>query len=65
MWVIKNRETIFFYQESSVQVEGNLHGGNMFFTIGIQTKWQKETMPHHGHENGVYIDATFRTNDKR
>jgi hypothetical protein len=65
MWVTKNKETIFFYQESSVQVEGNLHGGNMPFTIGIQTKWKKEMMLHHGHENGVSIDATFRTNNKR
>jgi len=38
MWVIKNKEKNFFYQKSSVQVEGRLHGGNMSFTIGIQTK---------------------------
>jgi hypothetical protein len=35
MWVIKNKEKVFFYREFSVQVEGNLHGGNMPFTIGI------------------------------
>jgi hypothetical protein len=65
MWVIENKETIFFYQKSSVQVEVNLHGGNMPFTIGIQTKWQKEMMLHHGHESGVFIDVTFGTNDKK
>jgi hypothetical protein len=32
MWVTKK---VFFYQEFNVQVEGNLHGGNMLFTIGI------------------------------
>jgi hypothetical protein len=66
MWVIKNREKVFFYQESSIQVEQNLHGGNMPFTIGIQTKWQKEVMLCHGHESGVSIDVTFfGTNDKK
>ncbi len=35
MWIIENRENVFLYQEFSVQVEGNLHGGNMPFTIGI------------------------------
>ncbi len=29
MWVIENREKVLFYQEFNVQVEGNLHGGNM------------------------------------
>jgi hypothetical protein len=65
MCVIENRNKVFFYQEFNVQVEGNLHGGNMPFTIGIQTKWQKEMMLHHGHESGISIDATFKTNDKR
>jgi acyl-CoA hydrolase len=32
MWVTKK---VFFYQEFNVQVEGNLHGGNMLFIIGI------------------------------
>jgi hypothetical protein len=64
MWVTENKETIFFYQESSVQIEGNLHGGNMPFTISIQTKWKKEMILHHGHENGVSIDATFRKQQK-
>ncbi len=63
--VIENREKVFFYQESNVQVKGNLHGGNMPFTIGIQIKWQKEMMLRHGHESGVSIDVTFGTNDKK
>jgi hypothetical protein len=32
MWVIENKEKVFFYQEFNVQVEGNLNGGNMPFT---------------------------------
>jgi hypothetical protein len=64
MWVITNKEKVFFHQESSVKVEGNLHGGNMLFTIGIHT-WQKEMMLCHGHESGVSIDAMFGTNDKK
>jgi hypothetical protein len=63
MWVIENREKVFFYQKSNVQVEGNLHDGNMPFTIGIQTKWQKE-MVCHGHESGVFVDVMFETNNK-
>ncbi len=31
----ENKEKVFVYQEFSVQVEGNLHGGNMPFTLGI------------------------------
>jgi hypothetical protein len=65
MWIIENREKDFFYQESNVQVEGNLHGGNTPFTISIQTKWQKEMMLRHDHESGVFIIVTFRTNDKK
>jgi hypothetical protein len=37
----------------------------MPFTIGIQTEWQKQMMLRHGHENGIFIDATFGTNDKK
>jgi hypothetical protein len=37
----------------------------MPFTIGIQTKWQKEMMLHHGHESGVSIDAMLKTNEKK
>jgi len=65
MWVTENWEKVFFYQEYNVQVEGNLHEGNMPFTIGIQTKWQKEMMLRHGHESGVSINVTFGTNNKK
>jgi hypothetical protein len=65
MWETKNRENVFFDQESNVQVERNLHGNNMPFTIGIQIKWQMEMMLRHEHESGVSIDVTFRTNDKK
>jgi hypothetical protein len=65
MWVSKNKDKVFFYQESKVEVEGTLQGCNMLFTIGIQIKWHKEMMLCHGHESGVSIDATFGTNNKK
>ncbi len=58
-------EKVFFDQKSSVQVEGNLHGDNMPFTIGIQIKWQMEMILHHEYESGVSIDVTFKPNDKK
>jgi len=65
MWVFKNNDKVFFYQESKVEVEGTLQGCNMTFITGIQTEWQEEMMFSHGHESGVFIDATFGTNDKK
>jgi phosphoribosylformimino-5-aminoimidazole carboxamide ribonucleotide (ProFAR) isomerase len=65
MWVSKNKDKVFFYQESKVEVEGTLQGCNMSFIISIQTEWQKEMMFSHGHESGVSIDVTFGTNDKK
>jgi hypothetical protein len=44
MQVVENKDKIFFYQEIGVQVEENLQGNNMPFTIGIQTQWQREMM---------------------
>jgi hypothetical protein len=61
----ENNEKVFFYQVSSVQVEQNLHGGNMPFTIGIQTKWQKEMMICHGHESGVLLMLCLEQMTKR
>ena len=37
----------------------------MPFTIGIQTKWQKQMMLKHGHRSGILVNATFGTNDKK
>jgi hypothetical protein len=37
MWVIENKDEVFFYQESGLQVERSFQGSNMLFTIGIQT----------------------------
>jgi len=37
MWVIENKDEVFFYQESGLQVERSFQGSNMPFTIGIQT----------------------------
>jgi hypothetical protein len=65
MWVVENKYKVFFYQKSSGDVENNLENNHMPFTIGIQTKWQKQMTLRHGHDNGVSIDATFKTNDKK
>ena len=69
MWVQKNPDKVFHYTEtnktSPVQVQGQLNGDNIPFTIGIQTKWQREMMAKHGHGGGISIDATFGTNDKK
>jgi hypothetical protein len=65
MWVVEIKDKVFFYQEIDVQVEGNLQGNNMHFTIGIQTQWQREMVLRCGHESVVSIDATFQTNDKK
>jgi hypothetical protein len=42
--VVENKDKVFFYQEIGVQVEENLQGSNMPFTIGTQTQWQREMM---------------------
>jgi hypothetical protein len=69
MWVQKNPDKIFHYTEtdlaSHIQVDGQLNGANMPFTIGIQAQWQREVMAKYGHNGGVSIDATFGTNDKK
>jgi hypothetical protein len=38
MWVIKNKNKVFFYQENGLEVERGFQASNMPFTIGIQTK---------------------------
>lgn len=69
MWVQKNPDKVFHYTETNagepLKVEGQLDGGNMPFTIGIQTPWQVEMMAKFGHGGGMSIDATFGTNDKK
>lgn len=69
MLVQKNPEKVFQYTETNlgkpVKVEGQLDGGNMPFTIGIQIPWQLEMMAKYKHGGGVSIDATFGTNDKK
>lgn len=69
MWVQRNPDKVFHYTEtnqtSPVQVEGQLNGDNIPFTIGIQTGWQRLMMAKYGHGGGISIDATFGTNDKK
>ncbi len=35
MWVIKNKNKVFFYQENGLEVERGFQASNMPFTIGI------------------------------
>jgi hypothetical protein len=65
MWVQQNTNSMFYYQETRVEVDGGLIGRNMPFILGIQTSWQREMMIEHGHQGGVTIDVTFETNEKR
>ncbi len=45
-------------------MDGGLIGQNVPFTLSIQTPWRREMMIEHGHQGGVAIDPTFRTNEK-
>ncbi len=65
MWVVENKDNVFFYQDNGGQVEGSLQNNHLPFTIGIQTEWQKQMMLWHDHENGISIVVTFWTNDKK
>ncbi len=44
MDVQQNTNSMFYYQEIRVEVDGGLIGQNMPFTLGIQKPWQKEMM---------------------
>jgi hypothetical protein len=65
LWVQENADSVFFYQEIGVPIQGGLTGMNMPFTLGIQTPWQRDMMLQFGHEGAVSIDATFGTNEKK
>jgi hypothetical protein len=65
MWAQQNTNSMFYYQEIGIEVDGGLIGQNMPFTMGIQTPWQREMMIEHGHQRSVAIDATFGTNEKK
>jgi hypothetical protein len=42
--VQQNKNSMFYYQETRVEVDGGLIGQNMLFILGIQKPWQKEMM---------------------
>ncbi len=65
MWVQQNTNSMFYYQKTKVDMDGGFTGQNMPFTLGIQTPWQREMMIKHGHQEGVVVDATFGTNEKK
>jgi len=68
MWVVENKYKVFFYQENGGKVIGS-------YTIVIKIVICLSPLAYkpngigmivrHGHENGVFIDATFGTNDKK
>jgi hypothetical protein len=41
MWVVENKDKVFFYQDNGGWVEGSLQNNHLPFTIGIQIEWQK------------------------
>ncbi len=64
-WVQQNTNSMFYYQETRVEVDGGFIGQNMFLTLGTQTPWQREMMIEYGHQGRVIVDATFATNEKK
>jgi hypothetical protein len=42
--VQQNKNSMFYYQEIRVEMDGGLIRQNMPFTLGIQKPWQKEMM---------------------
>jgi hypothetical protein len=54
MWVQQKTNSMFYYREIGVEVDGGFVGQNMPFIMGIQTPWQREMMIEHGHQRGVF-----------
>jgi hypothetical protein len=53
-------EDVFFFQDV-----GEINGIQVPFTIGIQTPSQCESMLSYGHNDAIFMDATFGTNDMK
>jgi hypothetical protein len=51
---------VFFFQDV-----GEINETQVPFTIGIQTPTQCESMLSYGHNGGIFMDATFGTNDMK
>ncbi len=51
---------MFFFQDV-----GEINGIQVPFTIGIQTPSQCESMLSYGHNDAIFMDATFGTNDMK
>jgi hypothetical protein len=51
---------VFFFQDV-----GEINGIQVPFTIGIQTPSQCESMLSYGHNDAIFMDATFGTNDMK
>jgi hypothetical protein len=65
MLVQQNTNSMFYYQETRVEVDGGPTRQNMNFTLGTQTPWQREMMIEHGHQRGVAIDEPLQQMKKR
>jgi hypothetical protein len=55
VWVQQNINSMFYYQEIGVDVDGGLTRHNMPFTLVIETPWQKEMMIEHGHQGHLQL----------
>ena len=65
MWVMKNPENVFYYQEHSLLDINSQVQNNSPFTLGIQSEWQLEMMVKLGHNSALSIDSTFGTSQTR
>lgn len=61
MWVAKNSDNVFYYQEDSLMDLNSQIQDDLPLTLGIQIEWQLEMMAKFGHHNTMSIDAIFGT----
>ena len=61
MWAAENLDNVLYYQEHSLMDLDSQTQDDSPFTIGIQIEWQLEMMAKFGHNNALFIDATFET----
>ncbi len=57
-WVCAHPNDVFYFQDV-----GELNGIHVPFTIGISTPMQLQAMLQFSHNELIFMDATFGTND--
>ena len=65
MWVMKNPENVFYYQEHSLLDINSQVQNDSPFTLGVQSEWQLEMMLKFRHNSVLSIDSTFGTKQTR